>query len=245
MYLHYSRYAQLAPELAIASFRQLEEYHEGMLSNLNLRADDDEGAVKSFELFVRYLRDNYHHTLSSISNLLSCGEITFDLFYAILIPGTTFVTRCPVTGELQALRLLSWTLVRESENGPFYLLRLESLETAMGAIASSGVKDAGQGFGMMVSYRAIYEFQYVEKIHEQAIYPLKYDPEVEEHTAMLVERGRKWANLNGVFHMEYRGMAAKAQTEAPDYNIHTGTVRNRIRKRLVNINSRIMIDVGK
>ena len=49
------------------------------------------------------MRKNYRQTLARIASLVSHGEITFDLLYAILVPGTVIVRRCPTTRETRAV----------------------------------------------------------------------------------------------------------------------------------------------
>ena len=211
-----------------------------MLSSLKQRTEDDECTVKALGVFIHYVRKNYRHTLSRIRNLLSDGEITFDLFYALLVPGEVFVIRCPVTDEPHAMRLLSWALIKEAESGPFYSLRLESLATAVGATGSDGINHIGSNFGMLECHHSVHEFKYVERIRDQSIYPLQYDSNADTLRSMLVKRGRKWASLNGVFHKEYQGAAIHAQMEK--VGIQGGS---RLRKRVLNVRSRIILDKGR
>ena len=62
-------------------------------------------------VLLDYLRKDYRGTLARIASLTAHGEITFDLLYAILVPRTTVVTECPVTGEPRALEIVSATKV--------------------------------------------------------------------------------------------------------------------------------------
>ena len=224
----------------MAHFQKLEEYYNDLTSWFKSRNEEDECTIKALGVFIHYLHKNYKQTLLSIRNLLSDGEIMFDFFYALLIPGEVFIARCPLTNEPHAMRLLRWGTINEGQEGPMYILVLESLETSVWASGNNGPSHTGPAFGMLKRPYVIRSFQYVEKIHEQIIYPLKYDPNPEKLKAALLERGRKWANLNGVFHKEYRGAAVYPQVEESG-----ASGRSRIRRRVVNTRSRVMIDEGR
>jgi hypothetical protein len=42
--------------------------------------------MASVDVLVEYLLRDYHQTITSIENLTSHGEITFDLLYAVMVP---------------------------------------------------------------------------------------------------------------------------------------------------------------
>ena len=79
----------------------------------------------AFSALLCWLRENYQNTLASLKELLAHNEITFDLLYGILIPNTVLVARDGATGELRALRLISF-----SHNSEEYVLNCEGLEAA-------------------------------------------------------------------------------------------------------------------
>ncbi|CDO77722.1 hypothetical protein BN946_scf184969.g73 [Trametes cinnabarina] len=65
---------------------------------------------------LKYLQDTYSSTLTSLASLLEHGEITFDLLWALYVPGkTTIYTLCPITSEPRALRLVHAELCQKAD----------------------------------------------------------------------------------------------------------------------------------
>ena len=96
---------------------------------MRIRNDEEESTLASVRVFLDYIRQNYGETLKRVANLVSNSEITFDLMYAIHIPGTICIHQCAVTREPRALRLLSSQMM--SDNcGQLYYLTLEGLEAS-------------------------------------------------------------------------------------------------------------------
>lgn len=56
---------------------------------------------------MEFIHKEYKRTLYRIKNLTSHGEITADLLYAIMVPRTVLLTKCPISGEPRALQLIS------------------------------------------------------------------------------------------------------------------------------------------
>ncbi|KAI0672077.1 P-loop containing nucleoside triphosphate hydrolase protein [Trametes maxima] len=65
---------------------------------------------------LSYLRETYGSTLDSLASLLQHGEVTFDLLWALFVPGkTTLYTLCPITSEPRALRLVHAELCQKAD----------------------------------------------------------------------------------------------------------------------------------
>lgn len=166
------------------------------------------------------MRTNYRQTLARISSLVSNGEITFDLLYAILVPGTTMIKRCPRTGEKRAFRLREVEkLVSDKTKLWYYSLTWEGLEEIVERDvpedeAKRNVQDAvaqpqGARFGWITSSATIAEFSGVEMVNKLSTYPLEFHNDPEAFKASLIERGRRWASLSGMHHMQYRDTAGR------------------------------------
>lgn len=161
---------------------------------------------------MAYLRKNYQGTLAQIDNLISHGEIAFNLLYAVLIPRTVLITRCSKTGEPRALKLL-FAALETSARGPYYALSCHSVEGASADDDDNDDDDAGierdsaaPSFGMDQSWLSIPEFKGTRKINSLSAFPIQYHPDPEAIRDKLVRRGRKWAVLNGIHHVAYRGL---------------------------------------
>lgn len=197
----------------------MEEYEQNLASRS--RTEEEERVLSSLRVLLDWIRRNYRQTLTRIVSLVSHGEITFDLLYAILLPGTTIIRRCPTTRETRALRLLRAYKTYNSCGQPFWALACEGLEEMVGddedADDSIGWSDddlaarSGTRFGFVRTQAAINDFDGVEKINSLSAFPIQYHPDPEGLTASLLARARKWASLSGIHHMHCRGTAGRVE----------------------------------
>ncbi|KAH9938893.1 P-loop containing nucleoside triphosphate hydrolase protein [Epithele typhae] len=258
-----SKPVELDPTLLVAFYPQLAA-HETALREKADRPEDEEKTLTAFSALLSWLRQNYEHTLARLQELVANGEISYDLLYGILIPGTIFVTRDVATGEMRAARLLAFQRTAE-----YYNLTCEGLEAA-DARKDESINGRGSGkdnngedddetdddyemddgdsgyeggerqgspqratqhaFGMHARTLSVREFAGTVKINKLPVFPLAFHPNPAQLRAELVKRGRKWASLNGVYHVYYNGLAGKITCNG-------GYAR-------YNVNSRIMIDRG-
>ncbi|KAI0708424.1 P-loop containing nucleoside triphosphate hydrolase protein [Earliella scabrosa] len=241
-----SQPVELDPQLLISFFPQLEKHAEKLQNAA--RNDDEEQMLSALSTLIDWLRANYRMTLANIANLTAHGEITFDLLYGVLIPHTIIVTRDNATGEPRFLRLLS-----ASRDDKQYILTCEGVEAAdpmKDAEMRRNSKDdidhssddddddddqtasarpVGRAFGTYITTIYMRIFGGTQKINRLSTYPISYHPDPEGLKATLIKRGRKWASLNGVYHVYYRGLAGRDGGETYiQYNV----------------NSRIMVDRG-
>ncbi|KAI0816925.1 P-loop containing nucleoside triphosphate hydrolase protein [Trametes gibbosa] len=217
---------ELSPEMLLTFLPRLERYERKLRDNS--ASEDDTSTTTAIHTLAKYLRKEYANTLAQISNLTEHGEITFALLYAILIPSTVIITRCSTTGETRALELLS-AAKEYSPRGEYYNLHCRGVEGA--SSADDGDEEGSQekpapAFGMDESWVSVQAFKGTRKINTLAAFPLEYHPDPQAIRERLVRRGRKWAVLNGVRHVAYRGLATG----------DTGVKYS--------VNSRIMIDRG-
>ena len=176
--------------------------------------------MNTVSILIDYLNRDYKSTIATIRRLTSLGEITFDLLYAIMVPRTTLVTTCPVTGEPRALQLVSATKVL-TMTGAFYDLLCESVD-AVDVVETDGwgaapdntpdleLRRAGLGkaVGRVNSRVIIPQFGGQLKINELDTYPIQFHANEAELRKILLARGRKWIGLKGVHHVQYRGTAS-------------------------------------
>ncbi|TFK89400.1 P-loop containing nucleoside triphosphate hydrolase protein [Polyporus arcularius HHB13444] len=94
---------------------------------------------------------------------------------------------------------------------------------------TSPFRSGGRAFGKHISTIYLRAFGGTQKINRLSVYPLSYHPDPDGLKAALVKRGRKWASLNGVHHIYYRGLAGRRTCDA--YLRY-------------NVNSRVMVDRG-
>ncbi|KAI1786224.1 P-loop containing nucleoside triphosphate hydrolase protein [Ganoderma leucocontextum] len=241
---------ELDPLFLIACFPVLEEHHAALRTPT--RSDEEEEEYAALGALLDWLRANYRTTLHKLENLIAHGEITFDLLYGILVPGTILVTRDHATGELRAAQLVTHTRRRDQ-----YIITCQGVEAADARKhaqarehANDGYDDEGTDYGDSESEEeeqtstfeaggrafgtynfsiSVPEFAGTQMINCLNVYPMVFHPDPEGLSASLIKRGRKWASLNGVHHVHYQGLAGYR------------TVDSYIR---YSVTSRIMIDRG-
>ncbi|PIL28926.1 hypothetical protein GSI_08973 [Ganoderma sinense ZZ0214-1] len=205
---------RLDPKTLIAVFPRLVSY-EQTLSSRTDRTEDDDCVLKSLGVLLAHMRNHYKETLARVATLVKNHEITFDLLYTILLPGTVIIQRCPVTREAQALKLLTASL-RFSGVQKYWSLRCEYLQYVTSEDRDTE-QNTGWGdntaqparFGMLGAHAHIYEFDGVEKINTLSAYPMEFHPDPAALKVMLIERARKWVSLCGMHHMHYWGNAGR------------------------------------
>ena len=229
--------AQIDPKLVITFFVKFEEY-ECTLSASDSRTEEEDRVLSSLRVFLDYIRKNYRQTLARISSLVSHGEITFELLYAILVPGTVVLRRCPVTLETRAMRLASATK-GTSQCGPYYALLLAGLEASAGENDASADAEVGWDeerasgtgvrFGFAETNVTLRYFAGVHKVHKLACFPIEFHPQRESVREMLVTRGRRWAAHAGVSHVHYKGTAIRREWgNDGELKIRRYTVKSRV-----------------
>ena len=229
----------------ITFFPKFEE-HERTLAAAAHPTEEDTAVLASLRVFLSYIRENYRESLSRIASFTKHGEITFELLYAVLIPGSIILHRCPVTRETLAMRLVLATRV-ERKCGPCYLLSLIGLEASATDVKTEGLiadiggeeddgarRSKGPRFGYGATRIILDYFEGVQEIHSLSAFPIQYHPEAAQVRAMLVSRGRRWADLAGVHHVQYYGMGIQRERG-----------QGELRLRRFAVKSRVMIDKGE
>lgn len=228
-------YWQLEPTQLITFFPKFEEYESALATRT--RTEEEERILASLRVLLDYMRKNYRQTLARISSLVSHGEITFDLLYAILVPGTIILNRCQITRETRALRLTTASKSITS-SGQFYNLQCEALEEFLedGGNDNEEPTEIGWGdkddasnrkrWGWVSRTAQVWDFAGVEKINTLNAFPIQFHPDEATITSMLVARGRKWASLSGMHHVFYRGTAARWKWVSGSNKVFKYTVSN-------------------
>ena len=211
----------MEPELFLGFLPAFEEYRDKLAASKKTASDEDKHVLSSVQVLIDYLYKDWKRTIATIRNLTSHGEITYELLYAVFVPRTIVVTRCPSSDELRALEVISAAQV-VTLSGAFMDLTLESLDLV-------DEHDNTTRFGRVRSRVTIPMFKGTVAINSLDAYPLKYHPTPDVLRKVILDRGRKWSTLCEVRHVHYKGTAAIR-------------VNNKMVK--YNLNSRIMVDRG-
>ena len=191
----------------IAAHPQLLRYRDE-LQCLESRSPEEENTLTGVVALLKYLHEDHGATIAEIANLLENKEITYELLYAILVPGALLVS---TTGELCAYELKSY--VKQCAG---YVMQCETLD-AIDIPKSEDAEDSVQPetlvgparFGRVQRTLSIERFEGVVKIAALDAYPMKHHHDEAGLRSVLLARARKWVDLYGVHHMEYKGTATK------------------------------------
>ncbi|KAJ7140767.1 P-loop containing nucleoside triphosphate hydrolase protein [Mycena epipterygia] len=191
-------------------------------NSVNLTEDEAGTTREHITFLIEFLESEYATTLHKVRNFVQHSEITYDLLWAIFIPGDMIFARCKTTGEPRAFRLLNvqpdshWLT-----HAIFWSLTCEYVE------ASDQPLTTGEQFGLATYRIKIDHFDGVRRITELDAYPIKYHAHEVDILQKLTHRGQEWAKLRGVHHRQYNGSAYKHSDEKSES---------------VQVNGRIMID---
>ncbi|KAH9931585.1 P-loop containing nucleoside triphosphate hydrolase protein [Fomitopsis serialis] len=197
---------ELSIDLLVSAYPRFVEYQSDLKKSTD-RLSDEDNVLRSLEVLLDYLRTDFQATISQISNLLAHEEISSDLLYAILIPGTLLVTTDPSTGEPCVLQLKSFAKGTTS-----YTLNGEGLDVIDDPQDNntdnvSAPAGATTKFGRVLRSIQIPHFRGVVKINTLSAYPMSYHSNEARLKEALLARARKWMKLSGVHHMHYQGTA--------------------------------------
>jgi hypothetical protein len=131
-----------------------------------------------------------------------------------MLPRTILVTTCPLTGELQALKLISGTTVSGSRGISLFVMVVEG-------IGLEDIKDrSAQTFLRIQTRLVIPDFDGVVKINELEAYPIQFHPSEAELRESFITRGRKWSKLAGIHHVNYKGTSGfRTKEKILKYNV--------------------------
>lgn len=168
----------------------------------NESADHFSPGEKHLDLLIKYLDTEHRPTLLKIQTLQDHLEVTYDLLWYILVPRTILYLPCPISGEPRAAMLVSANKQVGGFGEKFWNLSLEYTESSGGAS-----KDGSPAIGLSTISTTIRYFNGAKKITALPTFPLHFHPQAAELEERLIERGRKWAQLNECHHMRYDGVA--------------------------------------
>ena len=214
----------------MAFFPELETYQREVESKTD-KTEDETTQASHLKLLLDFFRSEYGSQLAEIESLKKHGEITFDLLWAIMRPRTLLLLpHCGVTGEPRAVRLISAERRTPHQASPHWRLECEYVDaTGNGARADATGNKSGPRFGMAEMSLNILKFRGTQKITSLRAYPMQWHPRPEDMQRRLIERGRRWKDLDGVHHRFYNSTAYHLK--------NCGYLK-------ITVKSRIMVDIG-
>ncbi|KLO07070.1 P-loop containing nucleoside triphosphate hydrolase protein [Schizopora paradoxa] len=185
----------LEPEVLMAFLPRLDDYLSLLHSKHSQTSSPDEDnptEVEHLTLLLDFVKAEHASTLQEIKSLLENEEITFDLAWVLFVPRTVLYTLCPVSNAPRAVRLIKTTKDAVLRMEVEYM-EYHGGEPRYGLAPLSGI--------------ILPHFQGTVKISTLPTYPLEYHPQVETLTTALIERGKKWCSLQGVYLKYYDAMS--------------------------------------
>lgn len=163
----------------------------------------EEAKVSQLRVLLGFIRTEYASKFEELKRLIADKEITFELLGCLLLPGTLLFHRCSLTGEPRAARLVKHVLYPP---GGFLPAHWDVTAVYVESTATKP-SDSESRFGFSHQSFNIWNFEGVSKIHKLSVHPLHWNPRADELCAELIERGKKWQQLDGVHHVRYDGVA--------------------------------------
>lgn len=184
---------QIEPKLLFHSHDAL----EALLKTKNRNEPADEPFIFELEAALRYIREDFDSTFTSLSKLLPNKQVTYPILWTLFPPNSIVYS----TDQLRNPRAWLVRSVEEKEdnNGNQWLQLLpEHIDydgTNVGAVHSEFLK--------------IPAFPGAKRISDLPCFPLEYHPDPATARKNLLEMGQKAMSLHGRALMEYKGHALK------------------------------------
>ena len=184
---------QIEPRLLFHSHDALEALLKTKIPN----EPEDRAFIFELEAALRYIREDFDSTFTSLSKLLPNKQITYPILWALFPPNT-------IVCSLDQLRNPRAWLVRSAENredrngNEWLQLEPEHIDydgTKVGTVSSEPLKIAA--------------FSGAKNISDLPCFPLEYHPDPATARKNLLEMGKKALSLHGRRLMEYTGHAVK------------------------------------
>jgi hypothetical protein len=191
---------ELDPEIFITFYPSFLSYASQLQAKGKL-TEQERHQLSSVELLNKTIAADYRLTLAKLNRLTSHGEISFDLLYAILIPGELMVATCAMTGLPRLFELISWTRV-SIDGKNMYQLNLESNDLIDRPLTKGVVAGRVQTVIFIKSIRG------TVRIDSLDVYPARYHRDEKNLQEAIINRGKKWVSLIGLHHMQYEGIGA-------------------------------------
>ena len=158
---------------------------------------EDQQFIFELEAALRYIKEDFDSTFTSLSNLLPAKQITYPVLWALFPPNII------VYGFDQLRNPRAW-LVRsvaevEDQKGNLWL-QIQPKHIDYDGVNIGTIESDSLNIPFFPGAKTISDLQY---------FPLNYHPDVESVRKNLIEMGRKAMRLHGRKLVEYKGHALK------------------------------------
>lgn len=201
------------PNMLFLYLEEMREYADTLDQSATGRKRKEKKALTNqaqhLRVMVRYLDKDFAEIKKNLYPMLENNQITFDLLWALYKPNA--IAYCSTYGDQDEGRAFKIDFATKEANfmkGSWYNVEGRYLEYD------------GKSFGMGTLHTEVSSFQGVRKISSLECFPIQYHKDPEKTREQLIERGKKFVQLQGMNHRYHKGMAyAKRKKQILKINI--------------------------
>lgn len=187
----------------------LYHYRQELATKLDkvVAAEPESELARHLPILINFINEEFKETIAETANLAPQGLTTYDTMWTLFRPDIKIFTR--LQGHNRAYKLNSYQYTW----GECPSLRLDV----------EYIDYDGEDFGMRNANLYVPQFKGAAPVTALNAYPLARHPNAVEISKGLIERGKKWEEINekGQAFMDYKGVARKAGPIPCKYNIES------------------------
>jgi hypothetical protein len=162
------------------------------------REPQDVSLVADLAVALQLIQEDHGTTIADFGRLVSYGEITYDLLWALYPPNTLVHHYHELTEQSQIL-LVRYVEYLQRQDKSLYL-----------RVCCDIISCDGKSFGLARDLSLEIDiFQGARKIHDLVVIPLKYHTDPSAIRDHAIRRGKKFAQMVGHTYHEISGVAMK------------------------------------
>lgn len=188
------------PELFFYSLHGLQD----RLSVEYAQATRNKDLIGDVKAAILFAEEHHKDTIQTVRSLEASREISWDLLWTIFKPNTLLYTRNHIVDADQVLKLLHCKkFVCESHGGEHtrWVLTCHYFGVTASAGASPG---SSRQTGYCVQELEIEDFPGVKDVTDLEVYPLEYRNDKADLEVRLIDRGKKYTNINSLWYCQLR-----------------------------------------
>ena len=189
-----------------APYRVLYHYRHELNSKLE-KAPEDSDIAKHLPILMKFIDDEFAETIADAANMDPQGLITYDHLWTIFRPGVKVFSR--VRGQNRVFKLLQ------------YFYHVDFMQSYLG-LSMEYIDYDGDEFGTRNITINVPKFTGAQPVTALNAFPLARHVSALDISKKLIERGKKWEEVNGAGQsfMDYRGIAVDQQCPPHRYNVN-------------------------
>ena len=167
----------------------------------------DDDLVDDLKVLLRFIVEDYEMLNQSVQSLISAGEITWDLLWALFPPNVLVYHYHELTGPHQILRFRTMKKEKRLTEPPQWVFSCDI------------IADDGEKFGVAKEpiELAVPEFKGAWSIEDMLLFPLSRHKDAEKLRSEALERGKRYVAIKEARLTQSRGFAMAEGRRKSDY----------------------------